>query len=100
MCSCFPGVALTILPNLGGHAGAYFARKSIKTWYKDLKKPEWTPPNCAYGPILTSLYTGMGYASYLVFKEGGGLNGNLFSIFFILNIILKSVLALKCLKIQ
>ena len=30
--------------------GAIFTRKSVKTWYKTLKKPSWTPPNWLFGP--------------------------------------------------
>ncbi|GFS75296.1 translocator protein [Nephila pilipes] len=63
------------LPHLGGIAAAFITRKEVKTWYETLKRPAWRPPNWMFAPMWTSLYTGMGYASYLVWKEGGGFNG-------------------------
>lgn len=71
----YQAIGLTILPNLGGIAGGFITKPAIDKWYNHLKRPEWRPPNWAFGPVWTSLYTGMGYASYLVFRDGGGLNG-------------------------
>ncbi|VVC94508.1 translocator protein-like isoform X1 [Leptidea sinapis] len=67
-----------ILPNVGGWAnGLYFAgqirKDEKKAWYDELKKPSWNPPKWVFGPAWTTLYCGMGYASYLVYEECGGL---------------------------
>ncbi|CAH0769948.1 unnamed protein product [Bemisia tabaci] len=65
----------TILPNIGGMAGGYFVRESVKTWYPTLKLPSWRPPNYYFGPVWTTLYSSMGYASYIVYRDGGGFSG-------------------------
>lgn len=64
-----------ILPNLGGWAGAFITKKNIKPWYEGLKSPTCKPPNYVFGPVWTTLYCGIGYASYLVYKQGGGFGG-------------------------
>ncbi|CAG9794665.1 unnamed protein product [Diatraea saccharalis] len=65
-----------ILPNLGGWAsGIYFAgqiRTEKKSWYDELKKAPWNPPKWVFGPAWTTLYSSIGYASYLVYEECGG----------------------------
>lgn len=59
------------VPLSGGMLGSFATASQIKTWYKTIKKPSWTPPNWLFGPVWTCLYAMMGYASYLVWLQGG-----------------------------
>uniref|UniRef100_A0A2A4JSF8 Peripheral-type benzodiazepine receptor n=1 Tax=Heliothis virescens TaxID=7102 RepID=A0A2A4JSF8_HELVI len=66
-----------LAPNMGGWVSAFTMRGQVKrpdgrAWYQTIKKPTWTPPAWVFGPAWTVLYSGMGYASYLVYAEYGG----------------------------
>ncbi len=50
--------------------GSLFTFRAIPEWYAGLKKPPYTPPNRAFGPIWTILYILMGIALFLVWREG------------------------------
>lgn len=60
------------VPLGGGIAGSFATMKSVKTWYKTLKRPPWTPPDWLFGPAWTVLYTTMGVASWRVARLASG----------------------------
>ena len=44
--------------------------KAIPVWYKGLKKPSFTPPEWAFGPVWTILYLLMAIAAWMVWEQG------------------------------
>jgi translocator protein len=55
--------------------GSLFTVKAIPIWYAKLKKPRYTPPNWAFGPVWTALYILMGISVFLVWQKGLDTNG-------------------------
>ena len=68
-----------------GGIGSLFTFKSIPSWYAELKKPRYTPPNWLFGPVWTTLYIMMGISIFLVWRNGLTMNGVLlaFTLFWI-----------------
>ncbi|KAL9704890.1 hypothetical protein quinque_008408 [Culex quinquefasciatus] len=63
------------LPQIGGLVHDYLTMSDFEDWHQHLNVSPFKPPTCIALPMWTSLHLGMGYASYLVWKDGGGLNG-------------------------
>ncbi|MBI4177254.1 MAG: tryptophan-rich sensory protein [Candidatus Aenigmarchaeota archaeon] len=55
---------------VAGLIGSIFTISAIGTWYKDLNKPDFSPPDWIFGPVWTILYALMGISAYLVFSRG------------------------------
>lgn len=61
---------ISLIATIGiGSLGGIFTIAEIPTWYAGLNKPSFNPPNWLFGPVWTSLYTMMGIAIYLVWKQ-------------------------------
>lgn len=54
-----------------GMVGTPFTAKATKTWYRELPKAPWTPPNWVFAPVWTALYAMMAVAAWLVWRRGG-----------------------------
>jgi benzodiazapine receptor len=66
------GISLLIavaIPLLIGAIGSIFTQTSVTTWYLELEKPFFNPPNWAFPIAWTTLYVLMGVASWLVWLQ-------------------------------
>lgn len=48
--------------------GSFFTNTSVNTWYAQLRKPDWTPPNWLFAPVWTTLYVLMAISAWLVWR--------------------------------
>jgi len=62
-------IAIVVCECAGG-VGSFFTIRAIKTWYAKLKKPKLNPPSWVFGPVWTTLYLLMGFATFLVWQNG------------------------------
>ena len=62
-------VAALVAPLAIGALGTIPTVKALPTWYRTLDKPDWQPPDKAFGPVWTTLYVLMGVALVLVRRQ-------------------------------
>jgi len=53
-----------------GYIGSLATTPSIPTWYANLAKPAFNPPNAVFGPVWTLLFILMGISAYVVWAKG------------------------------
>ena len=66
-----PAAGFVALPLVGGFLNGRVFNTRTNDWYDKLKFPSFRPPNWVFGPVWTAIYTCMGTAAYLVWREGG-----------------------------
>jgi benzodiazapine receptor len=63
------GLVLFVALCLGiGALGAAVTASSVETWYADLAKPSFNPPNAVFGSVWTVLYILMAVAAWRVWR--------------------------------
>lgn len=65
-------LAAIVICQSAGVVGSLFTYSSIPTWYAELEKPFFSPPNWLFAPVWIALYTLMGIAAYIVWQKGTG----------------------------
>jgi translocator protein len=55
-----------------GGVASVLTSGAVRTWYPQLRKPEWNPPNWVFGPVRTVLYVMMAMSAWLVWRVGRG----------------------------
>jgi tryptophan-rich sensory protein len=84
-------LGLFVLACLGAAAvGAAWTNLSVMTWYAELQKPTWNPPDWVFGPVWTCLYLAMAVAAWLVWRERGLVGGRLPLMLFALQLTLNA----------
>lgn len=58
--------------NLVGFLSALIANGNHAAYYRALELPSWAPPSQVFAPIWAVLYTLMGLATFLVWRDGTG----------------------------
>jgi benzodiazapine receptor len=58
-----------LICQLAGIIGSLFTISSITSWYANLNRPFFTPPDWLFGPVWITLYALMGISLYLVWNE-------------------------------
>ena len=58
-----------------GFVGSLFTTPNIPTWYAQLQKPPFSPPNWLFGPVWTLLFILMGIAFALTWRRYGVTQG-------------------------
>jgi tryptophan-rich sensory protein len=64
-------IALSIcICTLTGVVGSFATRDSVNTWYADLAKPFFAPPNWTFGVVWPILYAMMGLSVFMIWRRG------------------------------
>jgi benzodiazapine receptor len=62
-------IASIVIPFIAAAIGGLFTSMTVNTWYKELVKPWFAPPDFVFGPVWTILYLLMGISFFLVWRE-------------------------------
>ena len=53
-----------------GFVGSFSTMNSVKTWYAELSRPSFTPPDWTFGVVWPILYVMMGISVFMIWNRG------------------------------
>jgi benzodiazapine receptor len=53
-----------------GFLGSFATRSSVTTWYANLSRPSFTPPDWIFGVVWPILYVMMGISAFIIWNKG------------------------------
>ena len=80
-----------IVAQLAGVLGSLFTITSGNSWFSNLVKPSFNPPNWIFGPVWTLLYFLMGISLYLVWVSKKSRNRKIGLYLFFTQLVLNSL---------
>jgi tryptophan-rich sensory protein len=63
-------ICSVVLCLLTGLLGSVLTADSVSTWYAELSRPSFTPPDWAFGVVWPILYVMMGISAFLIWNAG------------------------------
>ena len=63
-------LAIVATPLVVGGLSGVATIDGVRTWYRTLDRPTWTPPDAVFGPVWTTLYAMMGVALRDLIRSG------------------------------
>lgn len=63
-------IASIVICQMAGIIGSIFTTPAIPTWYANINKPTFRPPNWVFAPVWTTLFLLMGIALFLIWRKG------------------------------
>jgi benzodiazapine receptor len=62
-------IVIILLCLATGYLGSLFTKQSIPTWYANLQKPAFNPPDWLFAPVWTALYLLMAVAAFIILSK-------------------------------
>lgn len=76
-------LAISLLTVVGiGFLGSLVTAQSVMTWYVEIEKPFFTPPNWLFGPAWSLLYVLIAVTLYIAWENDFWRDGSLRTVFF------------------